>query len=402
MGISLGLVGLGAFGSCFAELFKNHPAVDRVALCDRVPERIKEFAERESFKDKFDPSDAYDSLDDLLKSDVDAVVIITQHWLHTLQAVQALEAGKHVYAAVPVLTVPDGDEILEWCGRLVETVERTGLHYMYGETTFYRPQAMYCRRRTAEGAFGDFVYAEGEYFHDVDHGLREVSSRRFGSVAGREHAEELVKRYGRVVSAAPMHYPTHSTAGPMCVMNAHAVKVSCWGQHSRVHRDYFAEDDLVNETALFQMSNDATCRISEYREIGHGGREIFRVYGTQGSFEHDKWYDKNSATPVSVGEMRDPLPDEVADAFREVKRASAPPGTTLSEREAEDFYGGHGGSHAYLAHEFVDAIANDRTPAITAWDAVRYTAAGVMAHKSALKDGELLDVPDWGDAPEQG
>jgi hypothetical protein len=37
MGISLGLVGLGMFGSEFAELFKSHPAVDRVALCDRVP-----------------------------------------------------------------------------------------------------------------------------------------------------------------------------------------------------------------------------------------------------------------------------------------------------------------------------------------------------------------------------
>ncbi|HUW56202.1 MAG TPA: hypothetical protein VMZ92_06170, partial [Planctomycetota bacterium] len=83
--------------------------------------------------------------------------------------------------------------------------------------------------------------------------------------------------------------------------------------------------------------------------------------------------------------MRDPLPTEVVEAF-------AGPG--------KDFYGGHGGSHAYLVHEFVDAIAHERTPAINAWEAVRYMAAGVMAHKSALKDGEILDVPDWGDAPE--
>jgi hypothetical protein len=47
----------------------------------------------------------------------------------------------------------------------------------------------------------------------------------------------------------------------------------------------------------------------------------------------------------------------------------------------------------------VDAIARGRTPAINAWEAVRYMAAGVMAHKSATRDGELLDVPDWGDAP---
>jgi hypothetical protein len=36
---------------------------------------------------------------------------------------------------------------------------------------------------------------------------------------------------------------------------------------------------------------------------------------------------------------------------------------------------------------------------IHVWQAVRYMAAGVMAHKSAMKDGEILEVPDWGDPP---
>ena len=141
MGISLGLVGLGAFGSSFAPLFKSHPAVDRIALCDREPDRLKAWAERESFRDKFDPKDSYDSLEAICKSDVDALVIITQHFLHAPQAVQALESGKHVYSAVPVISIPDSDEILDWCDRIVRTVERTGLRYMYGETTAARPRA---------------------------------------------------------------------------------------------------------------------------------------------------------------------------------------------------------------------------------------------------------------------
>ena len=44
-------------------------------------------------------------------------------------------------------------------------------------------------------------------------------------------------------------------------------------------------------------------------------------------------------------------------------------------------------------------VAAGRTPAVNVWETVRYMAPGVMAHKSALKDGEILDVPDWGDAP---
>ena len=76
MGISLGLVGLGSFGSTFADLFMSHPLVDRVALCDQEPERIARFARKDSWQGKFKPSDAYESLDDICRSSVDALVII--------------------------------------------------------------------------------------------------------------------------------------------------------------------------------------------------------------------------------------------------------------------------------------------------------------------------------------
>jgi len=91
---------------------------------------------------------------------------------------------------------------------------------------------------------------------------------------------------------------------------------------------------------------------------------------------------------LTVEEMRDPLPEDVARAFRGEGDSVA--------------YGGHGGSHAYLVHEFVEAVAHDRLPAINVWEAVRYMAPGVMAHRSALRSGELLDVPDWGDPPQAG
>jgi len=390
MGISIGLVGLGSFGSTFANLFMSHPLVDRIALCDREPERMARFANQESWQAKLDSADLYPSLDDICRSDLDALVIITQPWLHAAQCVQAMEAGKHVYSAVPITNIPDGNEILEWCDRLVETVQRTGQHYMLGETTFYRPQTMFCRQKAREGAFGDFVYSEGEYFHDIDAhtSLREVMRSRTTGAAGAEwlHLREEYKARG--VRTGPMHYPTHSTAGPISVMGAHAVKVCCWGYVNRTDDAYFDEEGAAfsNESALFYMSNGATMRICEHREIGHTEREIFRIYGTRASFENDRWVDKRSGRAIGVEEMRDPLPEEVVTAFHD-------------RSETADFYGGHGGSHAYLAHEFVEAVAHDRVPAINVWEAVRYMAAGVMAHESALRDGEIMNVPDWGDAP---
>ncbi len=396
MGISLGLVGLGEFGSAFADMFKSHPLVDRVALCDREPERIDAFAKKESFQDKFDPKDAYGSFDEIVGADLDALVIITQPWLHAPQAVAAMEAGKDVYSAVPVIWIPDSDEILDWCDRIVETSRTTGKHYMLGETTYYRPEAMYCRRKAAEGAFGGFVFAEGEYFHDVDLpscNLRDVRKHRTASTSGKEWLEKILEYRRRGVKDGPMHYPTHSISGPVSVMGAHMTKVSAWGTPPPEGDDYFVDAAFANETALFQMSNGAAARICEYRNIGVMGREMFNILGTEGTFYgggdgwgESRWITKVDATSLTVDQMRAPLPEDVYNAFRACSKTS-------------DAYGGHGGSHAYLVHEFVEAVAQHRQPAINAWEAVRYMAAGATAHKSALAGGELLNVPDWGDAP---
>jgi predicted dehydrogenase len=389
MGISLGLVGLGAFGSSFADLFRSHPLVDRVALCDREPERVEKFAQKKLFQSKFNKRDTYEHFDDILKSDLDALVIITQPWLHAEQAVRALEYGKHVYSAVPLAYVPDANEILGWCDKLVNACQRTGSLYMLGETTFYHPETMYCRRRAAEGAFGKFVYSEGQYIHDVDSvacSLRTVKKNRLASKAGKEWTDRLKTYRDRGVYGGPMHYPTHSVSGPMSVMQAHALKACCWGFEAPKDDDFYDGEPFSNETALFYMSNGSTMRISEHRQVGLYGNEDFNVHGTEGGYDHGNWVTRSGRTPLTVSEMRDPLPPEVAEAFSQ--------GGTIP-----DFYGGHKGSHAYLVHEFVDAIANRRQPAINAWEAARYMAAGATAHLSALKDGEILKIPDWGDAP---
>jgi hypothetical protein len=99
---------------------------------------------------------------------------------------------------------------------------------------------------------------------------------------------------------------------------------------------------------------------------------------------------------LTAQEMRDPLPPEVQAAFKRAMNKEV----NEADLQNLDFNPqGHGGSHPYLVHEFVDAVAHRRQPAINIWEAARYMIMGVMAHQSALKDGERLDVPDWGDAP---
>jgi len=370
MGISVCLVGLGQFGAQFAELYRNHPMVDRLALCDLDAERLAKVAHGCAV------AECYRSLDEVCRSDIEAVVLITQPWLHAEQAMQVLRAGKHVYSAVPPVYGPDGERLLEQLDALVNTVRQTGQLYMLGETTCYRAEVSYCRQRIAQGDFGQLTYGECEYWHDLDNpnsNLRQVNRARWGREWGPD------KR-----GAIPMHYPTHATASMVDIMQTRVASVSALG-YQRPDEDWFLRDAywgnvFGNEVALYRMANGAVVRHTELRRVGHPGREGFRLFGTEGSFLWDeggcRWGTREGVAAVDVNIAREPLPPALAANL-----------------------GGHGGSHAYLVHEFVSACAEGRQPRIHVWQAARFMAPGIVAHQSALRGGEPLPVPDWGEPP---
>lgn len=383
MGLKIGMVGVGSFGRVFVPLFQHHPLVERIALCDIDAGRLAACAM------EFNITETYPDLDAICKTDLDALVVITQHWLHAPQAIQAMQAGKHVYSAVPVISLADGNEMLDWCDRVVDTARRTGQYYMMGETSWYRPEAMYCRRRAAAGDFGHICHAEGSYFHDIDSpecSLRIVWQMRWAD------------RWDMTKSGEPpMHYPTHSIGGFLSAMpDTHVTELSAFGYHEPGddwHRiDTESGNPYGNETALLKLSNGATAIMREFRRIGTWTYEGFSLYGTQGafidSFGHCRWSTKAAPpeAPLTVEEMADPLPPDVAKAYD----------GCMDEGE----YGGHGGSHPHLVHEFLTALAQDRQPAVNAWVAARLVAPGAVAHLSATEGGTCLKVPDWGNAPQ--
>ena len=76
MGIRLGIVGVGAFAQGFIPLFNAHPDVDQVVLCDLHAEK------RQSNTEKYGIVQTSPSLDDMCDTDVDAIALFTQNWLH--------------------------------------------------------------------------------------------------------------------------------------------------------------------------------------------------------------------------------------------------------------------------------------------------------------------------------
>ena len=392
MGIRVGICGVGSFAGCFIPLFKAHPAVEQVVLCDLDADKLAARSEQ------FAIADTCPSLDALCGMDVDAIAVITQHHLHGPQAVQALRAGKHVYSAVPsAITI---DEMRN----LVAAVEDTGLVYMIGETSYYYPCTIYCRKQHDAGAFGHVVYSEAEYYHDYEHGMYDVAKWR--------HGDEWEKYFGM----PPLFYPTHSTSMITSVTGARVTHVSGMGFVDRHPDNLYAREDNVwknpfsNETMLCRMSDGSTARISEFRRVGHPGTVGMRMYGTDASYEEQvnsrTWVTKSRKTCVDLREQLACKDVPLADAGEQMAKVTSNDGTHRSVSSVHDvarlpreFAGlpnGHNGSHQFLVDDFITACVSGKTPPNNVWEAARYLLPGLVGHESALQGGVLMEVPDLG------
>jgi hypothetical protein len=125
---------------------------------------------------------------------------------------------------------------------------------------------------------------------------------------------------------------------------------------------------FATEISFYRTSEGGMARMSRSSDTpGHGfGAESGRVRGLRGSF-----YGKYEGFDQD-------LPDLI--------RPPLPPGVPA---------GGHGGSHGRLMDEFVTAILQDRQPLIDIATALNMTVGGVVAHQSALKDGEWMKIPQY-------
>lgn len=402
MGFTVGIIGVGQFGKHFAELFAVHPDVDAIYAVDSVPERIDTLEQREQQPMTFDGR--FDSVEDLLASDVDAVAIFTQRWTHGAITLDALRAGKHVYCSVPMSI--SADEIAE----TFTEVESTGLVYMMGETSQYNPAVVLARQLNRAGTFGEVFYAEGDYIHDMDLGFYDAYKFSGGD------------RWKETASYPPMLYPTHSVGGVLGALDGrHAVSVSAIGRPDTRGDGVFDKEvsmfdnDVSNAFALFEMDNGGAFRTNEMRRVGYPSpkRESrFRYFGEESSFEETVsatyWHDKQDVVEVT-GLMRtgatmsldDPRLAEVSPTLRDAFVAGLAP-VHNSARLPEEFQGhsnGHEGSHHFLVDDFCRAVTAGKQPVVNAWQAARYMLPGIVAHESMRAGGERLQVPDHGDCP---
>lgn len=341
--IRVGIAGFGVchFGAAFG--FQDHPNVTVAAVTDLFSDRCQGLAKACRCEK------TYPSLEEMVKDDsLEAIFVATDAPSHAQHCIEAMRHGKHVATAVPAVFGS-----LEDAAKVFETVKETGKKYMMFETSTFHVPCYAMRQIYKAGGFGKLMYSEGEYFHF--------------------HPTALPSYRGWREGLPPQWYPTHSNAYYNCVTDGTFTEVSCMGmpsirEHLQPENNRY-KNPFGTEIALFRTSEGGMARMAVSWDCQGPGGEVGRVRGTKGAMWNG---------PYQGDVKKADLPNTA--------RPLLPPSVVP---------GGHGGSHGFLMSEFVEAILADRKPLVDISLALNLTVPGIVAHQSALKDGETLKIPQY-------
>jgi predicted dehydrogenase len=169
----IGLIGAGGRGT---SLLGNLLAADGqvVAVCDIVKEKAQHAASLVTAAGLKSPelyTDGPHAFETMLgRNDIDLVIVATPWNWHAQMAISSMKHGKDVCIEVP------GVVALEECWKIVETSEETRRHCMMLENCCYGYNETLILRMIRDGKFGELLYGEGAYLHDLrselfsDHG----------------------------------------------------------------------------------------------------------------------------------------------------------------------------------------------------------------------------------------
>ena len=373
MKLNVALVGLG-FGGCFAEIYKEHPNVGKLGIFD-IDEKLTD-----TFKQQLGTAQVYASFEEILADDsIDAVHLVTPIPLHAEQTIKVLESGKHCACTVPMATSLDDIH------KIFDAVRKSGKKYMMMETTLYTYQFFYVQELLKSGKLGRIQFMRGTHYQDMSNWP------------------------DYWMGLPPMHYGTHAI-GPMVALSGSRIKRTvCFG--SGTMEPWLSEqygNPFPIQSALFEFENglkgEATRSLFETARVYQEG---LYVYGSKMSFE----WGFTDHDPLHLTTLA-PAEDGARGLRTETETVEMPNYHHLLPEPLQRFTvgdgydplnpqeslkkgagGGHHGSHAHLANEFVMSIVEDRKPAIDEVLSANITAAGICAHTSAMQNGASTEIP---------
>ncbi|WP_308639492.1 Gfo/Idh/MocA family protein [Paenibacillus silvisoli] len=343
--------------------FQSDPRFRVEAFCELDEAVLQEDAA------KFGIPRSYRIYEDMLQSDLDAIVVATPMQLHVSQTIAALDAGKHVLCEVTAGVAMDE---LWW---LQESVERSGKVYMMSENACYFPENQIIAGMVRDGLFGEAYFGEGEYLHDIRH---------LGRLPGGKPSWRSYWQLGK----RGAFYPTHSLGPLMKWFEGDAVRsVSTFGSGWHAAPEYRQEDTTLT---VCRLESGKLIKLRIDCLSPRPKNAYYSLQGTKGCYEaprglgdtHKIWLEGMDASAEQanwrpLSDYMHYLPERYRLATEEQKSA------------------GHWGSDFFIVHDFIQAITAGTKPEIDVYDACEWTAVALLSELSAMNGGKEMTMPKF-------
>jgi len=276
---------------------------------------------------------------------------------------------------------------------IVNAVKKNKNSYCVMETAVYTTQFLFAKEMLKRGDFGSIQFLRGAHYQD----------------------DEYWPDYWK--GLPPMFYGTHAISPLVMLADSPIVRVrglGCGTMRKELHEYYGNPFPIETMQIEFASGLKAEATRSLF-ETAHDYTEQFTLYGSKKSFE---WQQIENEKPV-LHTLLPPRLDDKGNPYRglpvQVERINTGNYHMLLPEQVRRFTvksddydetnpqlsldrdasGGHGGSHPHMIHEFIMSILENRKAYINEINGANIVAAGICAHESAMKDGEIIMVPDF-------
>lgn len=396
--IRVAAIGIGNMGLGDSKTIASVPGVEFVAAADIYTgrlERAKEVFGKQIFTTR-------DYREILARPDIDAVIVATpDHW-HATQAVDAMNAGKHVYCQKPMVQNPeDGHKVIaaeKATGKILQVGSQRVSNVLYARLREVIKEGKIGEIRMIE-AFYDRNSALGawQYVIPYDASPTTVDWDRFLGSAPKRPFEPIrlfrwrnYQDYGTGIAGdlfvhlfSGIHYVMDSD-GPERVFASGGTYF--WNDGRDVPDLMIGLYDYP-KTAK-HAAHQITLRVNF--EAGTGGGQSFRFVGTEGYITLDVgngFTVNNVPREARPGYDLEPFPQHVKDNFlkgyKEKYPDQRPSADSMRPSTSYSFRTPPGYAEQYAHHaNFIDAIRNKRSVIENATFGLRAAAPALLSNTS--------------------
>lgn len=146
--VRLAFVGIGWWSNMLAQATLSNPKIEISACLARSESKRKEFIAKFGGTEK----SSYEEI--LSDKTIDAIILTTPNSLHSVQAIDAAKAGKHIYVEKPM-----GLNVKE-CKAMIEAAKETNVVLMVGQNSRRMQRYRKAKELISKGMVGKIILAE--------------------------------------------------------------------------------------------------------------------------------------------------------------------------------------------------------------------------------------------------